>query len=176
MKKKFYFLFAALFSILLSSQTFDWEKTFAGTNDEIFVDKIEDGAGNFIFSGTSNSNDGDLTINYGLRDVFVVKIDAQNGNNVWFSKWNIPTNYLSIDEQVEFSKNIVVYPNPVSEFLNIVLPKDEKLENTKIYNSAGQLIKIEKSKKIDVSSFVKGKYILEIKTNKSVSRKSILVK
>lgn len=99
----------------------------------------------------------------------------QNGNNVWFSKWNIPINYLSLDEELEISKSIIIYPNPVSEFLNIVLPQDEKLEIIKIYNSAGQLTKIENAKKIDVSSFVKGKYIFEIKTNKSVTRKSILV-
>jgi Secretion system C-terminal sorting domain len=59
-----------------------WQKTFGGSKDDapLGLGKTKDG--NYVIGGTSQSNDGDFTINQGLDDAFVWKIDP-NGNVLW---------------------------------------------------------------------------------------------
>jgi Flp pilus assembly pilin Flp len=68
-----------------------------------------------------------------------------------------------------------IYPNPVSEMLNISLQDNLTLEKVNIYNTLGQLIKTEKQNKINVSTFAKGSYFVEIITPKGKATKTILV-
>ena len=51
-----------------------WQKTFGGSNNESAVDVHQTSDGNFIISGNTLSNDGDLTANNGLEDVWTIKI------------------------------------------------------------------------------------------------------
>lgn len=79
-----------IFSLLLiittfsffKSQTFDWQKSFGGTNYDQHVNHIQTPDGNYVFTGYTLSNNGDIAVNYGLNDVFLAKIDA-NGNYLW---------------------------------------------------------------------------------------------
>ncbi len=79
-----------IFSLLLiittfsffKSQTFDWQKSFGGTNQDNHVNHIQTPDGNYIFTGYTLSNNGDIAVNYGLNDAFLAKIDA-NGNYLW---------------------------------------------------------------------------------------------
>ncbi len=54
----------------------DWQKTFGGTLDDkaYFVEQTSDGG--FIITGISNSVDGDLLLNNGLYDYWVLKVNA----------------------------------------------------------------------------------------------------
>ncbi|WP_081365871.1 leucine-rich repeat protein, partial [Flavobacterium psychrophilum] len=49
--------------------------------------------------------------------------------------------------------NLKIYPNPVSEILNIALQEDLQLEKVNFYNTLGQLIKTTNHSEINVSSF-----------------------
>ncbi|HFG1538194.1 TPA: leucine-rich repeat protein, partial [Flavobacterium psychrophilum] len=57
-----------------------------------------------------------------------------------------------------------IYPNPVSEILNIALQEGLQLEKVNFYNTLGQLIKTTNHSEINVSSFAKGNYFVEVMT------------
>ncbi|WP_094137648.1 leucine-rich repeat domain-containing protein, partial [Flavobacterium psychrophilum] len=69
--------------------------------------------------------------------------------------------------------NLKIYPNPVSEILNIALQEDLQLEKVNFYNTLGQLIKTTNHSEINVSSFTKGNYFVEIMTNQGKVTKTI---
>ncbi|MEN4762842.1 T9SS type A sorting domain-containing protein [Chryseobacterium sp. C39-AII1] len=82
MKKRSIFLIASISLMGVKGQTLEWQKSFGGSNVEDFVKNIESSDGNFVFTGSTLSNDGDIPTNNGLKDVFVTKID-NNGNYLW---------------------------------------------------------------------------------------------
>jgi hypothetical protein len=71
---------------------------------------------------------------------------------------------------------INIFPNPTSDFINI--KSDEMIKSIKIYDITGSLIKIEKTSdktsKIDISSFLKGIYIISIETKSGIETKKII--
>ncbi|SNB37359.1 leucine-rich repeat protein [Flavobacterium psychrophilum] len=56
--------------------------------------------------------------------------------------------------------NLKIYPNPVSEILNIALQEGLQLEKVNFYNTLGQLIKTTNRSEINISSFAKGNYFV----------------
>lgn len=81
MKKKI-FLASLLLSLSVEAQVFDFQKKFGGTGDEYFVGHIESADHNYVFTGTTLSNNEDIAVNYGMKDVFLTKVDA-DGNYLW---------------------------------------------------------------------------------------------
>lgn len=59
-----------------------WEKKYGGTDGEQAFDHIQDESGNIYMTGYAISDDMDLDINYGLKDIWVVKTDSA-GNIIW---------------------------------------------------------------------------------------------
>lgn len=59
-----------------------WEKNFGGTGNEIFTRCIEDSTGNFLFAGTTDSDDFDVSFNHGQSDFWLVKTDS-TGTILW---------------------------------------------------------------------------------------------
>ena len=61
-----------------------WQKCFGGTNMDIAYQIIQTQSGGYIFTGSTLSNDGDVSGNHSLNtaDVWVVKIDDL-GNIIW---------------------------------------------------------------------------------------------
>ncbi|MCB6030292.1 leucine-rich repeat domain-containing protein [Flavobacterium psychrophilum] len=68
-----------------------------------------------------------------------------------------------------------IYPNPASEILNIALQEGLQLEKVNFYNTLGQLIKTTNHLEINVSSFAKGNYFVEVMTNQGKATKTIIV-
>ncbi|MCB6000284.1 leucine-rich repeat protein [Flavobacterium psychrophilum] len=68
-----------------------------------------------------------------------------------------------------------IYPNPVSEILNIALQEGLQLQKVNFYNTLGQLIKTTNHSEINVSSFAKGNYFVEVMTNQGKATKTIIV-
>ncbi|MCS3533116.1 hypothetical protein [Chryseobacterium sp. JUb7] len=81
MKKKV-FLASLLLSLSMEAQVFDFQKKFGGTGDEYFAGHIESADHNYVFTGTTLSNNEDIAVNYGMKDVFLTKVDA-DGNYLW---------------------------------------------------------------------------------------------
>ena len=59
-----------------------WQKCFGGTQDERINDIKQTADGGYVFVGSARSNNGDVSGNHGLEDVWVVKINT-TGNIQW---------------------------------------------------------------------------------------------
>ena len=59
-----------------------WEKTLGGTSFDVARDIVKTQDNGFLLSGSSRSSDGDVTINQGQNDAWVVKVDSE-GNIEW---------------------------------------------------------------------------------------------
>ena len=53
-----------------------WNKTYGGSNDDGFGSIIQTQNGNYIMTGSTNSNDFDVTTNYGESDGWIVKTNS----------------------------------------------------------------------------------------------------
>ena len=61
---------------LSSTGNIEWEETFGGTANDGVKSIIQTPDEGYIFSGSSRSNDGDVSGNHGLTDVWVVKLSS----------------------------------------------------------------------------------------------------
>jgi hypothetical protein len=59
-----------------------WNKTYGGTAEDKGSKIIQTQDGGFAIIGTSSSTDGDVSINAGLKDFWMAKLDA-SGNLIW---------------------------------------------------------------------------------------------
>jgi hypothetical protein len=75
---------------------------------------------------------------------------------------------LSTDSFTEELNKITIYPNPVSEKINIQNLNKLNISNIKIFNMLGKVVlsTLNSTEIIDVSSLVNGIYILSIKSEK----------
>ncbi|AWI26783.1 choice-of-anchor tandem repeat GloVer-containing protein [Flavobacterium pallidum] len=86
----------------------------------------------------------------------------------------LSVNCLGVNQQTTLKHNITMYPNPAESDLMIGLPKniDVTINKMKIINLLGQTVLMDNQKKIsssnlsiDVSSLIKGTYIIMIQSN-----------
>src|SRR6478735_7524117 len=62
--------------------TIEWQKSLGGSNSDVSYSSQQTTDGGYIIAGGSDSDDGDVTSNYGARDYWIVKLDG-NGNITW---------------------------------------------------------------------------------------------
>jgi hypothetical protein len=65
-----------------STGVIEWQKTLGGTGWDTGVDVIQNSEGDYIVTGYSSSNNGDISGNHGGGDAWIVKLSA-TGNMVW---------------------------------------------------------------------------------------------
>lgn len=53
----------------------EWQKLYGGTDSDTFTTCTQTASGEFVITGYSSSNDGQLTSNQGMRDIWVLKIN-----------------------------------------------------------------------------------------------------
>jgi len=59
-----------------------WEKTYGGTEEDAFMDFTATQDGGFLLCGYTYSNDGDVTLNRGFNDGWIIKINS-TGDLIW---------------------------------------------------------------------------------------------
>lgn len=59
-----------------STGTIQWQNSYGGTSSEIATCIRQSSDGGYIVSGTSESEDGDVSINFGYTDYWIVKLDS----------------------------------------------------------------------------------------------------
>lgn len=64
-----------------------WQKNFGGTQDDIANDIYFDPAGNVFVMGHSFSEDGDFPDNRGFSDLWMIRLNAENGDPVFFKQY-----------------------------------------------------------------------------------------
>ncbi len=62
--------------------TVEWQKTFGGTSNDFATSVIELTNNDIVVSGYSSSNNGEVTGNHGLSDVWLIKISS-SGSLIW---------------------------------------------------------------------------------------------
>lgn len=96
--------------------------------------------------------------------------DSVSANNISCSSAMLPVNEIK-----EISKNITVYPNPASEFLNISTSSNMPL-NIEIYDVTGKLAMKESvnsiKTRVDISALPNGIYIYQLFTTDGQNVKS----
>lgn len=133
--------------------------------------------GGSVGVGTSAFAKSNIILNKGLNNQFIVtwgedRTGATN-NSPYAQNYNFTSN-LSVNDGVNNnSNNLSVYPNPVKSVLNIQSKED--ISSVKIYNVAGQLVKVSQGNQHDFSSFEKGVYWVHIldKKGSEVTKKVI---
>ena len=66
----------------LSAQNILWEENYGGSNEDRALSMIETSNGNFVVAGSSFSDDGDVGVNQGEKDYWVLKLN-QDGAIIW---------------------------------------------------------------------------------------------
>jgi hypothetical protein len=79
----------------------------------------------------------------------------------------------------ELTANVIVSPNPTSEKVEIITPKNIKIESASISSISGtQLLEKQGDKSnnmtIDIRNLNQGMYLLQIKTNEGVIGKKVI--
>src|SRR4051794_26481933 len=59
-----------------------WTKRYGGSNPDTFADLIKTNDGGYIAVGSTQSRDGDISVNKGTTDFWIVKFDS-SGNKEW---------------------------------------------------------------------------------------------
>jgi len=150
--------------------------TVSGTEfDPVFTDD------NCGISSVINNYNGTSTLNgeslpEGNISIYWTVSDTSNNSSICSFDVLI-NNYLDIEDLNQSA--ISIYPNPTNGMINYQLEKDN-IKGLSIFNTTGHLIlnkSINKQKgSIDLSSFVKGIYILRIQTDNSILTKKIVKK
>ena len=74
--KNYLLIIIALFSNLhLFPQSIEWEKYYGGSDFDAIQAFEQTNDGGYIFGGVSSSDDGDVSLNYGNGDIWLVKTD-----------------------------------------------------------------------------------------------------
>ncbi|WP_034097308.1 leucine-rich repeat domain-containing protein [Flavobacterium psychrophilum] len=119
-----------------------------------------------VFGNVTQSNCA-LTVPTGTQAVYQAAA-------VWRNFSPISGSLLS-NHSFAIESALKIYPNPVSEILNIALQEGLQLEKVNFYNTLGQLIKTTNHSEINVSSFAKGNYFVEVMTNQGKATKTIII-
>lgn len=140
-----------------------WQKTLGGTNDDFANNTILTADGGYIVSGSTYSNDGDVTGNHGGSDCWVVKLSSDN---------------LSTNTYIENSV-FTLYPNPTKEIISLKLDYFVPTQEITITDILGKNIYKQKlnglTTSFNVSSFEKGIYFLNlINGNQKTTQKFII--
>jgi len=148
-----------------SSGNLQWQQTYGGVDFDAAGYIQELPLGKYVFSGTTTSNDGDVTGNQGKDDFWVVKLRK---------------NDYSVAEHENPGDFWTVFPVPVHDYF--FLRNSEETSTTfsyKILNIAGMLIKsgISDTKvQIPIEELNSGFYLIQLRTAKGTSLSKVLIK
>jgi Secretion system C-terminal sorting domain len=126
------------------------------------------------------NNDGYVAFKIKTKSTLVLGNTFSNTASIYFD-YNFPivtntatTTIAALARQdFEFSNYFSVYPNPVSNVLNISAKESITVSSINIYNTLGQLVLVipnaQNTKTVDVSSLTTGNYFIKINSDKGTS-------
>ncbi|WP_233702002.1 pectate lyase family protein [Kaistella palustris] len=96
--------------------------------------------------------------------------------NLYYIKTEFTT--LAADAATATAKAIKVYPNPVTDVLNLVIPAEEKVTQVSVFNMAGQQMKTFSggNTSLNLQNLTAGLYLVKIQTTKGVHIQKIIKK
>ena len=142
-----------------------WEKLIGGDAYYTAMNVIGTYDGGILMMASRN----DITDNLNNLDIRLVKLDS-NGNITWSKDINQP------------KTDIIVFPNPAHNTLNIVLSEYINVNNCKInvYNNLGQIVLNSSTNtnktKIDIHGLKTGVYVLKIESENGWTKSKKFIK
>lgn len=150
----------------------------ASISQDTFAFYENDGSGNFtpnLISDTQSETNGAFAVTVGDMDGDSVDdvITAANAADIY--SWYKVGGVLSVEDNVA-ANDIVVYPNPVSETLQIQLKQNLTIQQLKLTDVLGKSydVKPTPSHTIHMESYAPGVYHLSVVTNKGTMSKKIV--
>jgi hypothetical protein len=139
-----------------SAGNLEWQQSYGGSGNDIAYNAFFSYDGGYAVVGSSQSSNGDVSFNYGISDVWVIKL------------------HFGLITEVEEKESVdpIIYPNPTSGMIYISNVK-ERYE-FQIFDLTGKLLLTGKETEIDLSSFPDGLYFLKITTNSEVITKKVV--
>ena len=172
--------------ILLVGQTYKITWT-GGGNGNAAVTYSYDGGSNWTYIGTTSAISGFynwLVPNTPSNKCLVRVAEGSTSFDQSDNMFTIMSGSTGIGNVADVSgKNLVVYPNPASVNLNIVVPGSQVVQTVKVYNMLGSLVKEFRFEdgtqlpiaNIPVAELPEGQYFVEVKTNVAVATEKITV-
>ncbi len=124
-----------------------WQKALGGLGTDWAQSIQQTTDGGYIVAGTTGSSSGDVTIQYGDRDFWVVKLNPDNLSSTDFSNAN----------------RVTIFPNPTKDFFK--LSNYENIKKIEIYDLNGKKLLFKndfEDEKISIQNFSKGIYSIKI--------------
>ena len=124
-----------------------WQKTLGGPGADWGQSIQQTSDGGYIVAGTTGSSTGDVTIQYGDRDFWVVKLNPDNLSTTDFSNAN----------------RVSIFPNPTKDFFK--LSNYENIQKIELYDLNGKKLLFKndfEDEKISMQNFSKGIYSIKI--------------
>jgi hypothetical protein len=124
-----------------------WEKSLGGTGTDSATSIQQTTDGGFIVGGNSDSSNVNVINNHGNNDFWIVKLAPEA---------NLNFNDFS-------HKEIKIYPNPVTNIVNIDNVASYNVKNIMLTDLTGKVLKVEQNTiKLDISNYPKGFYLLSV--------------
>lgn len=167
----------------IDADKFDISTLVPVKGSHLFTTEISEGNKvEFVFQNinlpyTAGTNTGYVAFKIKIKPTLVSGDTFSNGAGIYFDyNYPITTNtYVTTiqalsTQDFSFGSYLSLYPNPVSETLNISKKSDIEIQSMEIYNALGQIVlAIPNAKElnvIDVSNFASGTYFVKINSNK----------
>ena len=166
------------FDYSLNANVFDSYNNENYSGDVMFSFSIDNGVTwSDVYDSVSND---ELIISNG-GNVYIHAAPALAGiTGTYQLNINISRETLSLGD-ISYNDEIIVYPNPASEKINIKVKNDQlSYNNISIINSLGQVVKTQKANSetdvnIDVKDLPSGLYLLNINSDSSTSVKKLII-
>lgn len=150
-----------------------------------FITRITGNKVEFIFENinlpfNNATNDGYIVFKIKTLPTLVLGDSFSNSASIYFD-YNFPivtdtavTTFAVLENQdFEFNKYLILYPNPVNDLLKITSKQNIELRSMEIYNMIGQLVisvpNANGISSIDISSLSTGNYFLKVVSDKGTS-------
>ena len=128
----------------------EWQKTYGGTKAELGSSIQQTTDGGYIVAGYAWSNDGDVSVNKGKNDFWVVKLSPLSSS----------TSNLS-------ASALQIYPNPATSTITIKTPEEASTLSIQITDLLGQVLHhqtLSTNQPINISALPTGLYLLSAAT------------
>jgi hypothetical protein len=101
-----------------------FKKVFGGSSYDVVISAVPAIDGGYVLSGLSQSTDGDISVGYGLEDLWLFKIDAA-GNIIWSKTYGGSLSEYSANALVPVNDGYIVAGATESTDGNVSITKDE---------------------------------------------------
>jgi len=142
----------------------EWQNSYGGSADEFVESIIQTNDGGYIIAGSSRSIDGDVTNNYGVQDLWIVKLSGE-----------FPTEILTVPATESFS----VSPNPAKGSLLVTTTHPQRGTTLTLSDALGREVLVERMNStthtLVVGELPRGVYVVTLRSGTSKETQRVVL-